>query len=622
MSTASLAARWKQAWEQDRWVRPFLKRYLKALLASLGLGLATMVFAAGLMFTSGFLISDAAEQPALGLFSLLVPLGLVQVFGVGKPFLGYLERLASHDWVLRLTSAMRTRLYRSLEHEGVFWMATRKAGEVLGLLAGDIGHLQNLYLRCVFPLMTAWGLWLLASLLVGLFTPLFGLFMLLGLGVLALLMPLVSVLVNGARQMRAKELSNRLYDSAADDVAGLADWTFSGRRDDYLARLMEPDAQFNAVEARSARSLRRINAAGQIVFCALGICLLCWAALHFGNMAQAAAATGVPARPADFIAAFVLGFFPLLEAFEPLPGAALQAGAHLDSLERLNALDEVEDDGDGSAAGAGSAQRESAAAAQAQGEAAGSARAASLGAEPPVLDFDDVSFAYPGQPLLLRGVSLRVKPGEKLAVLGPSGAGKSTLLSLARGDLSPTAGRVTLGGADTAALGDAICSQLGLIQQSTYLFNRSLFANLSLGDRSITRDAAAAALQAVGLGPLLASLPKGLDTMVSEAGHNFSGGERHRIALARVLLKDTPVVLLDEPTVALDPLTEHALLEDLFTVLEGRSVVMVTHHLAGIEHMDRVVFIEDGRIALEGSPAELARSSARFQQLLAFDREL
>ncbi|MGN0959363.1 MAG: hypothetical protein ACI4OC_01285, partial [Coriobacteriales bacterium] len=85
MSTASLAARWKQAWEQDRWVRPFLKRYLKALLTSLGLGLATMVFAAGLMFTSGFLISDAAEQPALGLFSLLVPLGLVQVFGVGKP---------------------------------------------------------------------------------------------------------------------------------------------------------------------------------------------------------------------------------------------------------------------------------------------------------------------------------------------------------------------------------------------------------------------------------------------------------------------------------------------------------------------------------------------------------
>ena len=120
----------------------------------------------------------------------------------------------------------------------------------------------------------------------------------------------------------------------------------------------------------------------------------------------------------------------------------------------------------------------------------------------------------------------------------------------------------------------------------------------------------------------MASLPKGLDTLVSEAGLNFSGGERHRIALARVLLKNTPVVLLDEPTVSLDPLTERALLETVFNVLEGRSVVMVTHHLAGIEHMDRVVFLEEGGIALEGTPAQLSEESERFRQLLAFDRGL
>ena len=603
MSTASLAARWKQAWEQDRWVRPFLKRYLKALLASLGLGLATMVFAAGLMFTSGFLISDAAEQPELGLFSLLVPLGLVQVFGVGKPFLGYLERLASHDWVLRLTSALRTRLYRSLEKEGVFWMASHRAGEALGLLAGDIGHLQNLYLRCVFPMAIAWALCLAASLLLGLFTPLVGLLMLLGLTVLAVLMPLVSVAVNGARQMRAKELTNELFDSAADDVAGLADWLFSGRRDDYLRRVMGPDAQLNAVQASTARSLRWTGALLQLLFGLLALCVLGWAALHFGGMAQAAAGSGVAARPADFVAAFVLGFFPLLEAFEPLPAATLQACTHLDSLERLNALEEP--------------QAEGAQAGQAEGE-----PSAPRHSTPPVLEFDQASFAYPGHAELISALSLRVEPGEKLAILGPSGSGKSTLLSLARGDLSPTAGRVTLGGADCCELGDAICSQVGLIQQSTYLFNRTLFGNLSLGDPAITREAAQQALEDVGLGPLLASLPKGLDTLVSEAGLNFSGGERHRIALARVLLKNTPVVLLDEPTVSLDPLTERALLETVFNVLEGRSVVMVTHHLAGIEHMDRVVFLEEGGIALEGTPAQLSEESERFRQLLAFDRGL
>lgn len=602
----SMLERWRGAWRADSWVRPFLARYRRALLVSLALGLLTMVFAAGLMFTSGFLISDAAEQPELGLFSLLVPLGLVQVFGVGKPFLGYLERLASHDWVLRLTSALRTRLYRSLEREGVFWMASHRAGEALGLLAGDIGHLQNLYLRCVFPLATAWGLWLAAALLLGLFTPLFGLVMLLGMAVLVLLMPLVAVMVNGARELRAKELSNELFDSAADDVAGLADWVFSGRQGDYTARVMQPDAQLSAVQGASARSLRHMSAALQLLFGLLAVAVLGWAALHFGSMAQAAAGSGVAARPADFIAAFVLGFFPLLEAFEPLPAAALQACTHLDSLERLNAL-EVPQENEGGASAAPAAE----------------GTPAVLGStQPPVLEFAQASFAYPGQPELISNLNLRLEPGEKLAVLGPSGAGKSTLLSLARGDLSPTAGRVTVGGVDCCQLGDAICERVGLIQQSTYLFNRTLFGNLSLGDPAITRQAAQEALEAVGLGPLLASLPKGLDTLVSEAGLNFSGGERHRIALARVLLKDIPVVLLDEPTVSLDPLTEQTLLATVFEVLEGRSVVMVTHHLAGVEHMDRVVFLEEGRIALEGSPSQLCRESERYRRLLAFDRGL
>lgn len=600
MRARETARRWKRAWQHDSWVRPFLARYRKALLASIGLGLLTMIFAAGLMFTSGFLISDAAEQPALGLYSLLVPLGLVQVFGVGKPFLGYLERLASHDWVLRLTSALRTRLYRSMEGEGVFWMATHRAGELLGLLAGDIGHLQNLYLRSVFPLALAWGLWLLCSLLFGFFSPLFGLFMLLSLGVLVVLVPLAAVLAGGARQMREKELSNALYTSAADDVAGLADWQCAGREEEYVERVMAADAELSRAQAGSARVLRRSELCVQLLFGVVSVCVLIWAAAHFGQMAQAAAATGVAGRPADFIAAFVLGFFPLLEAFQPLPAACMQAGAHLDSIERLNSLGEPP-------------------AAHAENP-AGSPSSEAQGT--PILAFSHACFAHAGQDELLHDINLRIEPGEHVAILGPSGAGKSTLLSLARGDLSPTTGSVELDGTPVNKLGDAVCSQVGLIQQSTYLFNRSLFENLRMGNRSVTQEDARQALEAVGLGELLAALPKGLDTMVDEAGVNFSGGERHRIALARILLKHTPVVLLDEPTVSLDPITEHALLDTLFRVLGEQSILMVTHHLAGIEHFDRVVFIDDGRIHMEGSPAQLAQESPRFRQLLELDRGL
>ena len=114
-------------------------------------------------------------------------------------------------------------------------------------------------------------------------------------------------------------------------------------------------------------------------------------------------------------------------------------------------------------------------------------------------------------------------------------------------------------------------------------------------------------------------LDKGLFTMIDEAGKRFSGGERHRIALARVLLQDSPIVILDEPTVGLDPITEQALLDTLFSLLDGRTIIMVTHHLQGVSAMDRVVFVEDGRIILDGSPSTLARESERYRALLDFD---
>ena len=177
---------------------------------------------------------------------------------------------------------------------------------------------------------------------------------------------------------------------------------------------------------------------------------------------------------------------------------------------------------------------------------------------------------------MLRDVSLTVPQGQRVAVLGRSGAGKSTLAALVRGDLRPSAGSVTLGGAPTAGFGDEAARWVGVIQQSTYLFNMTLRDNLLLAREDARDEELWDALDAVGLRPLAERLPQGLDTMVDEAGLRFSGGERHRVALARVLLRDAPVVVLDEPTVGLDPLTERALLDTLLEALAGRTVVMIT----------------------------------------------
>ncbi|HGS8788676.1 TPA: amino acid ABC transporter ATP-binding/permease protein, partial [Streptococcus agalactiae] len=207
----------------------------------------------------------------------------------------------------------------------------------------------------------------------------------------------------------------------------------------------------------------------------------------------------------------------------------------------------------------------------------------------------------------------------KIAILGRSGSGKSTLASLLRGDLKASQGEITLGGADVSIVGDCISNYIGVIQQAPYLFNTTLLNNIRIGNQDASEEDVWKVLERVGLKEMVTDLSDGLYTMVDEAGLRFSGGERHRIALARILLKDVPIVILDEPTVGLDPITEQALLRVFMKELEGNTLVWITHHLKGIEHADRILFIENGQLELEGSPQELSQSSQRYRQLKAAD---
>lgn len=574
----------KRTWKRDTWVKPFFKQYRKVLALALFLGLVTFVFAAGLMFTSGYLISGAAEVPD-SILVLNLPLIFVRIFGAGKPALQYLERLCSHDWVLRMTSGLRLKLYRVLEADALFFRATHRTGDVLGLLAEDIGHIQNLYLRTVFPTVIAYLLYFVLIAGLGFVSPFLALAMLLLLGVVVFLVPLVSVLVNGARRARYKEMRNELYAELTDNVLGVSDWVFAQRGDAYLSRYKSAERAMKEIARAEDRFDRARDLAAQAVFGVTAVVLVLWAGAHFGGQHGGAA---------NWIAAFVLGFFPLIEAFAPLSSAAVDAFGYADSVARLNDL--------------------------ADPSAAAPAEEPPLPAGPLDIRLDGVSYAYPGSARsVLDDLSLHVGQGQKLAILGRSGAGKSTLATLVRGDVAPDAGAVTLGGVPCARFGDAMASYIGVIQQNTYLFNMTVLENLRIGRADATEEEVWDVLEQVGLRAMVERLPQGLSTMVDEAGLRFSGGERHRIALARVLLQDVPVVILDEPTVGLDPLTERALLDTVLRALDGKTVIMITHHLAGVGAMDRVVFLEHGRIELDGAPDELARTSERYRSLLAFD---
>lgn len=566
----------------DKWVKPFLKQYKKTLYLALFLGFCTFFCGGALMFNSGYLISKSASHPS-NILLVYIPIVLTRAFGIGRPVFRYVERLTSHNWVLKMTSNLRVKLYRILEQDAIFFKRDYSLGDVMGLLAEDINHLQNLYLRTIFPTVIAWLLYIFIVIALGFYSLWFALVMLFYFGVILIVFPLWSVLVNGARQKQEKVLKNELYTNLTDNVLGISDWIFSQRGQEYVELHEQAQADLYVVQAKLRKFNNLRGLLFELTYGGMALVTLLWASGQF---------VGDHGGAANWIAAFVLAIFPLVDAFAGLPAASQETNVYADSLERLNKLPDQ--------------------------------RVAKEVSELPQAPYDlvvkDLSFQYgKNQKEVLTDLNLTIKRGQKLAILGRSGSGKSTLANLLRGDLKPTKGQITLGGVDVSVLNEQMADYIGVIQQAPYLFNTTLINNVRLGNEDASPEDVWAVLERVGLKKMVASLPKGLETMVDEAGLRFSGGERHRLALARILLQDTPIVLLDEPTVGLDPVTEQALITTFMEQLQGKTLIWITHHLKGIEQVDKVIFIEDGQLEMEGSPEELAKTSPRYQKLKAID---
>lgn len=568
-----------KAFEKDTWVKPYLQRYKAPLMLAIFLGFCTFFSAGALMFNSGYLISKSASLPE-NILLVYVPIVLTRAFGVSRPVFRYIERLTSHNWVLKMTSKLRRKLYHTLEKDAMVFKQKYRMGDILGLLAEDIQYIQNLYLRTIFPLIIALILYAFIVIAVGMFSIFFALYLALLLFILVIVLPVWSVVVNGARQEREKTLKTELYTDLTDNVLGVADWIFSQRGVEYVDTHLQVEQELYQVQDQKRLFNHRVQVLFQLIYSFVVIGLIVWTSQRFvGNHGGAA----------NWIAAFVLSAFPVVDAFVVLPEAMQESNVYKDSIERLNALDETPDEAP-----------------------------KNIEVTDTRIQVEDLSFGYDHH-LVLDRLDLTIEPGEKIAILGKSGSGKSTLASLIRGDLKPQNGLLTLGGVPTYQFGDAMSHYISVIQQAPYLFHTTILNNVRMANTNKSEEEVWQVLERVGLKKLVEQLPEGLHTMVDEAGLRFSGGERHRMALARILLQDTPIVLLDEPTVGLDPLTEQALIDTFFSQLQDKTVIWITHHLQGIEIMDRVIFIEDGRLEMSGTPADLAQNNARFQQLKAID---
>ena len=556
------------------------------MITALILGLFTSFCAAALMFTSGYTIDKAATHP-VNILLIYVPILLTRAFGIGRPVFKYVERLKSHNWVLRVTSDLRTRLYKALESDASFFNEHHKTGDIMGLLSEDISHLQNLYLRTIFPTVISYLLTIIASIALGIFNPSFGFFVFLLLFIEVFIVPLVSVSIESARRTYQKEVKSDLYVQLTDNILGVDDWVISGRKDDFKNLTSKNIQNLDNSKSKSKAFRRNRDFGLQLVFAALVICFLVFTNLTMTNNQE----------QANFVAAVVLAIFPLSDTIIPVSQGFEEWPIYKDSINRLNTIKPIKDN-----------------------------LPTQIDLKPEdfqKLTLDHIDFEYDtDSPVLIKNFSQTITKGEKLALLGPSGIGKTTILQLILGDLSPQKGHIKINDLDVAQIQNNREKIYSVLNQKPFLFNTTLLNNVRLGNEDKTDSEVKKAIERVGLKDLIESLPDKYNTIVGENGSRFSGGEQERIALARILLQDAPIVLLDEPTVGLDPITENDLLETIFSVLKDKTIIWVTHHLQGVKHVDHIIFMNSEKIEMEGNPEELYKSNKHFKELYQMDQGL
>ncbi|PFH85791.1 thiol reductant ABC exporter subunit CydC [Bacillus sp. AFS088145] len=569
---------------KNGWILPYIKENRRLFIVVIFLSSLTIFAAASLMYTSGYLISKAATRPE-NILMIYVPIVAVRTFGILRSASKYVERLVGHNTILKILSRMRTRLFSNLESYALTINSKFKTGDILGLLANDIEYLQDIYLKTIFPGIASLFIYFISVVALGFFSVPFAILTAVISFVLVGVLPYFSLLVEKARTYEIKKEKSHLYENLTDAVMGISDWLFSGKQNIFIKNYREMDESVRNIQNKEKRFRRWRDLIAQCIVAVLVLMMLYWA----GNESLAGEI------PRTFIAAFVLVLFPLTEAFIPLSSSLGSVPVYSDSINRLEGIKEV------------------------------NRYQESLTIEGDIedyrkIEFENVSFHYSKNETILNNVSFTIEENKKTALLGPSGSGKSTILKLIEGVENPIEGSVKINEIESIALGDQISKVVSVLNQKPYLFDTTVINNIRLGNPAASDEEVIEVTKMVELHDYIASLPEGYNTPMQETGVRFSGGERQRIALARILLQNTPIVILDEPTVGLDSITERKLLKTIFKVLEGKTVLWITHHLIGAEMADHILFLDKGKIAMKGSHEELFKNEDRYRNLFELDR--
>jgi ATP-binding cassette subfamily C protein CydC len=506
------------------------------------LALGTLAAGLALMGASGHYIAISL----LGGVAL-VPL-LLQVTGAARVVLRYLERVFTHEAMFRALTRLRLWLFKGLARSAAGGLGLRRSGDMLARLVNDVDMLDGLYLRILVPLLGACLLLPVLAMLLWREVPI-AILALIPFCYVAFLLPLGAARAAQENGARAGLAMSGLRSAVLDALTGLREVKIFAAEGRMLAAVQSREAALLAAQRDLVFRSSALNGRAYIAAQA-GILLVLVVGL-----------AGAPV-------AAVIAVFVLILAFETVLG-----------LPRAGLL---------------------------YGQAAAAAARVVAAAEAPphvpdplhpvdmpsgnAIAFEHVSFRYaPDLPYVFETLSLQLPRGSRTAILGPSGAGKSTIAALLLKLIAPESGQIRLGGADLAALpSEAVRQRIAYLSQATHLFADTIRHNLLLGDPGADDARLWAALEAAQLAETIRALPEGLDSWLGEGGQTLSGGQGRRLALARTLLSDAPILVLDEPCAGLDVATEMEFMRTLNTAVTGRTVLLIAHRLTGAEQLDRI----------------------------------
>jgi ATP-binding cassette subfamily C protein CydCD len=551
---------------------------LSILLSTLAIGSTV-----ALMGSSAWLISMAALHPSIAILGVAI-VG-VRFFGISRGVFRYLERLVSHNVTFRLLARLRVWFYEKLEPLAPARLMQYRAGDILTRIISDVNILENFYVRVVAPPATAVLIGAGVSLFFASYEPvlaptLIGFFIILG-----LILPLLAQV--SSRQVGVALLVERgtLNSQIVDGIQGLADIVAFGRAPDRAQQIAATGRRYAAIQKKLSY-MSGLYSSLTIILTNLAM----WAIVLLT----------IPQVATGQIQGVMLGALALItlacfEAFNPLPLAAqtwkIARAAASRLFEIVDTNPEVED------------------------------YISSSEHASPVLNMglrvSNLSFTYPSQTIpTLRNINFSLPAGHRLAIVGPSGAGKSTLANLLVRFWDYKSGEIHLGAESLKSYPqELIRGWIGVITQNNYFFNTTIRENLRLAKSNASVEEIRNAAQCAQINDFIEALPRGYETNIDEQGLRLSGGERQRLAIARLLLKDTPILILDEPTANLDPMTERQVLDTLFVVLRGKTMILITHRLVGLENMDEILVMDCGQIVERGTHAKLLAQDDLYHRL-------